>query len=80
MVWCASGESDPKDIALATKVRAMVSGAAISSSESSGPAGRDLEQVAEVRGLGFDGLCGEGSEGREGERGTLLGGSNDRLQ
>ena len=33
-----------------------------------------------MRGLGFDGLCGEGSEGREGQRGTLLGGSNDCLQ
>ncbi len=29
MVWCASGESEPKDMALATKVRVMVSGAAI---------------------------------------------------
>ncbi len=40
IVWCASGLSEPSDIALATKRLHRLDGLSTSSSASSGPAGR----------------------------------------
>ena len=61
MVWCASGLSEPSDMALAMK--RLHGGSVSTCSRASGAGGADLEEVAQDGGFFLDGLSGEGSPG-----------------
>ena len=82
MVWCASGLSEPSDMALAMK-RLYMLRRRFDVFEGQRRAGRaNLEQIAQDGRLFFGGLCGEGSPGDRGlgDGGDAAGTANDGLE